>query len=138
MRQTLDGSCGFYLYIFLELCSTVIFDNTITESTVYLPTYHNVCILTYDFNFQVTQCVMMWGVLLGSVIFGMLADKYGRKNPLMLAIIIQSVTSFIACVLPQYWWFLINWFILALASGGITIISFVICMEVSQSQAICR
>lgn len=72
----------------------------------------------------------MTGVLFGGLLFGMLADKYGRKNPLMIAILIQACTSYVASVLPWYWCFLANWFILAIASGGITVISFVLCMEV--------
>lgn len=79
---------------------------------------------------QTTQCVMMTGVLIGGVLFGRLADKYGRKTPLMIAILIQACTSYVASVLPWYWYFLANWFVLALASGGITIISFVLCLEV--------
>lgn len=74
---------------------------------------------------------MMWGVLLGGIIFGILADKYGRKTPLVVGIVMQSVCSYTASFLPWYWWFLLNWFILALASGGVGIISFVLCMEVS-------
>ncbi|XP_049703633.2 organic cation transporter protein [Helicoverpa armigera] len=76
------------------------------------------------------QCVMMWGIVIGGIIFGVWADKYGRQPPLMIAIILQGTTSFIASVLPWYPVFLVNWFILALASGGIGIISFVISMEV--------
>lgn len=74
---------------------------------------------------------MMWGVLLGGIIFGTIADKYGRKLPLVIGITIQAVTSYIASLLPWFWVFLVDWFILALASGGISIISFVLCMEVS-------
>lgn len=81
-------------------------------------------------KFQMTQCVMMTGVLFGGVLFGRLADRYGRKTPLMIAILIQACTSYVASVLPWYWYFLANWFVLALASGGITIISFVLCLEV--------
>lgn len=73
---------------------------------------------------------MMTGVLLGGIVFGRLADRFGRKTPLMVAILIQACTSYAASVLPWYGYFLVNWFVLALASGGITIISFVLCMEV--------
>lgn len=73
---------------------------------------------------------MMWGVLIGGIIFGLIADKYGRKIPLMIGITIQCIASYITSVLPWYWLFLVSWFILALASGGIGIISFVLSMEV--------
>lgn len=74
---------------------------------------------------------MMWGVLFGGIIFGVMADKYGRKTPLMIAITLQCVMSYIASVLPSYWLFLVFWCILAIASGGVGIISFVISMEVN-------
>ncbi|XP_047990081.1 organic cation transporter protein-like [Leguminivora glycinivorella] len=72
----------------------------------------------------------MWGFLIGSVVFGKLADKYGRKNPLMISIVIQTVMSFAASVVPSYWLFLACRFVLALASGGVGIISFVLVIEV--------
>lgn len=75
----------------------------------------------------------MWGVLLGGVIFGVMADKYGRKFPLMVAIFIQACTNFISSMMPWYWGFVINRFFLALASGGIGVISFVLCVEVRRN-----
>lgn len=74
---------------------------------------------------------MMWGVLLGGIIFGIIADKYGRKTPLMIGITMQCIMSYITSVMPSYGAFLICWFILAIASGGIGIISFVISLEVN-------
>lgn len=78
----------------------------------------------------------MWGMLLGGITFGLLADKYGRKTTLMVGIVIQSFCSYVGSFIPCYWWFLFNWFILALATGGIGIISFVVCMEVSRYTSI--
>ncbi|XP_053604285.1 organic cation transporter protein-like isoform X2 [Plodia interpunctella] len=78
----------------------------------------------------ISQCVLMWGVLIGGIMFGVIADQYGRRIPLMAAIAIQSITSFIASAMPHFWWWMAVRFILALASGGIGIISFVICVEV--------
>lgn len=76
---------------------------------------------------------MMWGIVIGGIGFGSWADKHGRRKPLMTAIIIQGVTSIIASQIPMYSFFLVTWFILAVASGGVGIISFVICMEVNQN-----
>lgn len=73
---------------------------------------------------------MMWGILLGGIIFAIIADKYGRRIPLLAAIAIQGIASFFASIIPWFWIFILDWFLLALANGGIGVISFVICMEV--------
>ncbi|KAJ2951208.1 hypothetical protein O0L34_g5601 [Tuta absoluta] len=113
-------------YIPLVPCQKFVYDTSVFKRTM-VQDWDLVC--DRHWLVHVTQCVMMTGVLLGGLIFGMFADKYGRKNPLIICITIQALCSFIASVLPNYWIFLASWFVLALASGGITIISFVLCME---------
>ncbi|XP_026733500.1 organic cation transporter protein-like isoform X2 [Trichoplusia ni] len=108
-------------------CPKFIYDTSVFKRTI-TSDWNLVC--TKHWLTHVCQGVMMWGIVLGGIIFGVWADKYGRQFPLMMGIIIQAVASFIASVIPWYWLFLCNWFILALASGGIGIISFVISMEV--------
>ncbi|KAJ0183349.1 hypothetical protein K1T71_001325 [Dendrolimus kikuchii] len=107
-------------------CPYFIYDRSMFSRTI-ISDWGLVCEKHWLVHF--TQCVMMWGVLLGGIIFGIMADKYGRKLPLMVGIIIQAITSYIASFLPWFWTFLADWFILALVSGGISIISFVLCME---------
>ncbi|VVD00508.1 unnamed protein product [Leptidea sinapis] len=53
-----------------------------------------------------------------------------KRGPLLAGIVVQCVASYATCVAPGYWTFLIIWFALAVASGGIGIISFVLCMEI--------
>lgn len=72
----------------------------------------------------------MAGTLLGFIIFGASADKYGRKIPLSLAIIIQGITCFISSFSPWFSIFIIVRFILSIANGGIAVISLVMCIEV--------
>ncbi|XP_026318869.1 organic cation transporter protein-like isoform X2 [Hyposmocoma kahamanoa] len=110
----------------LVACTNFVYDTSLFQRTM-TSDWGLVC--NRRWLIHLTQFVMMTGVLLGGILFGRLADKCGRKTPLMVAILIQSCTSYVASVLPWYWYFLANWFILALASGGITIISFVLCME---------
>ncbi|CAH0586900.1 unnamed protein product [Chrysodeixis includens] len=108
-------------------CPKFIYDKRVFKRTI-TSDWNLVC----DRHWLVHLCqgVMMWGIVLGGIIFGIWADKRGRQFPLMVGIVIQAVTSYIASVIPWYWLFLCNWFILALASGGIGVISFVISMEV--------
>ncbi|CAH4034027.1 unnamed protein product [Pieris brassicae] len=76
-----------------------------------------------------TQAVMMWGVVCGGILFPMWADRYGRKNPLMAGIVIQCVAGFVTSVVKQYWIFMMSWFILAVAVGGLGVVSFVMSIE---------
>ncbi|XP_072932796.1 organic cation transporter protein-like isoform X2 [Epargyreus clarus] len=113
--------------IALVPCTQFNYDTTTFTRTI-VSDWNLVC--TRHWLVHLTQCVMMSGVLLGGIIFGIIADNYGRKMPLMICIVLQAVTSYIVCIIPWFWTFLVIWFVLALASGGLGIISFVICMEI--------
>ncbi|XP_018320845.1 solute carrier family 22 member 3-like isoform X2 [Agrilus planipennis] len=78
---------------------------------------------------EVTQITFMFGVLLGSVIFGVAADRYGRKSSLIVAIILQAVCGIISSLVSSFWIFVFVRFFLALGNGGTLISSFVMCME---------
>ncbi|XP_064072374.1 organic cation transporter protein-like [Vanessa tameamea] len=108
-------------------CPRFVYDNSVFNRTI-TSDWNLVCSKHWLIHF--TQCVMMWGVLVGGIIFGVVADKYGRKYPLMIGITLQCTMSYICSITTSYWIFIINWSLLAVASGGIGIISFVISMEV--------
>ncbi|XP_032516471.2 organic cation transporter protein-like [Danaus plexippus] len=111
----------------LVKCPRFVYNTTVFTRTI-ASDWDLVC--SKHWLIHLTQSIMMWGVLIGGIIFGLIADKYGRKIPLMIGITIQFIASYITSVLPWYWLFLVSWFILALASGGIGIISFVLSMEI--------
>lgn len=79
---------------------------------------------------DLTQVTLMLGVLLGNIIFGLAADKYGRKKILMICIFVQSICGILSGWSPWFVGFLITRFVLAIANGGTMITSFVMCMEV--------
>ncbi|XP_075975023.1 solute carrier family 22 member 3-like [Anticarsia gemmatalis] len=108
-------------------CPKFVYDTSMFKRTI-TSEWDLVC--SKRWRTHLCQCVMMWGILVGGVIFGVLADKYGRRIPLMCALFMQGVTSLLASVIPWFWVFLTDWFILALANGGISVVSFVLCMEV--------
>nr|CAD7443349.1 unnamed protein product [Timema bartmani] len=78
---------------------------------------------------NVAQTVFMFGVLMGNALFGMAADRFGRKKPLVLAILLQSLAGVTSAFVPWFEVFLILRFIDAMATGGTMITSFVLCME---------
>ncbi|XP_063826415.1 organic cation transporter-like protein isoform X2 [Ostrinia nubilalis] len=78
---------------------------------------------------DLTQTFFQFGVLSGSLVFGMASDKYGRR-PSLLASVIMSVFFGIMCsFLPDFWSFTIVRTALGFAVGGVMVIGFVILME---------
>ncbi|CAG4930720.1 unnamed protein product [Colias eurytheme] len=108
-------------------CKKFVYDTSVFSRTI-TSEWNLVCSKHWLVHF--TQAVMMWGTVVGGILFPIWGDKYGRKNPLMFGILLQFVAGFLTCVVRQYWMFMIFWFILAVATGGLGIISFVVCMEV--------
>ncbi|XP_049846905.1 organic cation transporter protein-like [Schistocerca gregaria] len=80
---------------------------------------------------DVTQFTFMLGVLLGTVVAGAAADRWGRKKPLMFCIGLQVLASTAAALAPWLALFILCRFILATATGGILVIGFVLAMEIS-------
>ncbi|XP_011690335.1 PREDICTED: organic cation transporter protein-like isoform X2 [Wasmannia auropunctata] len=79
---------------------------------------------------NLAQSCTMFGVLVGNLIFSIMADRIGRKKPLMIAVALQSATGFASAFAPWYELFLVLKFICALSTGGTMLVSFVLLMEI--------
>ncbi|KAK4883237.1 hypothetical protein RN001_006556 [Aquatica leii] len=79
---------------------------------------------------ELTQVTLMFGVLLGSIIIGLAADKFGRKKVLLASILLQTLFGLITAIVPWFGVFTITRFFLGFADGGVMVISFVLCMEI--------
>jgi MFS family permease len=76
-----------------------------------------------EFGFTKMELSIVWGVSLattaiGGIIFGYLADRYGRKAMLQWTIIIYSVGVFMCGLTMNLWWLLIWRGITGLGVGG--------------------
>ncbi|XP_030027819.2 organic cation transporter protein-like [Manduca sexta] len=78
---------------------------------------------------DLTQMLFQFGVLMGSFIFGVASDKYGRKPTLIIAVVLEVFTGLISSFLPDFWSFTIIRMFLGVAVGGIMVIGFVMVME---------
>ncbi|KAJ3666216.1 hypothetical protein Zmor_001669 [Zophobas morio] len=79
---------------------------------------------------DVSQITLMFGVLIGNIMFGIMADRHGRKKTLIVCIVLQSLFGIAASRIPWYWGFVVTRLLLAVANGGTIVVSFVMCMEV--------
>ncbi|KAJ9582501.1 hypothetical protein L9F63_003194 [Diploptera punctata] len=108
-------------------CSSWEYDRSVFQETI-ITQWDLVCGRKQLAN--VAQTVLMFGVLVGNVLFGMIADRYGRKMPLVVAGVMQVVFGSACAFMPWFEGFLFMRFITACAIGGSMITSFVICMEI--------
>lgn len=70
--------------------------------------------------------IFMVGVMLGSIIFGQLSDKYGRKLIFFTSLIIQVVFGLIAAFTPEFWTFTIARAVVGATTSGVFLVAYVI------------
>jgi AAHS family benzoate transporter-like MFS transporter len=60
-----------------------------------------------------------FGMMLGAILFGILADKFGRKNVLILSVVLFSIFTFLCAFAPGPFMFSIFRFIAGVGIGGV-------------------
>ncbi|XP_016986191.1 organic cation transporter protein [Drosophila rhopaloa] len=79
---------------------------------------------------SLSQSIVMLGVLCGSLISGMLADRVGRRPAFLTSCFMQLITGLIVCVSPYFWFYCFFRFLVAVATAGTMTTSFVLLMEI--------
>ncbi len=76
-------------------------------------------------QFHVTKSAIIWTLTatlalrpLGALIFGLLADRYGRRRPLMANVIFFSVVGMLCGFATNYWVFLVLRMLYGIGMGG--------------------
>ncbi|XP_075984956.1 organic cation/carnitine transporter 2-like [Anticarsia gemmatalis] len=80
---------------------------------------------------NLTQTLNMFGVLLGSILFGFVADRYGRRPALLTASLLQLATTMAEAFCPTYWSFTIVRFFLGISTAGTLLCAFIFIMELT-------
>ncbi|XP_075984568.1 organic cation transporter protein-like [Anticarsia gemmatalis] len=97
------------------------FDNTIVSE------WDLICDRRWLASF--TQMMLQLGVLVGSITFGFLSDRYGRKITFLVAITTVIIFGLIIPFSPNYIIFTLLRTLLGMATAGTMVVSFVIVME---------
>ncbi|XP_017787309.1 PREDICTED: organic cation transporter protein-like [Nicrophorus vespilloides] len=107
-------------------CPSHVFDRRIFTETI-ITQWDLVCEDAYLTN--IAQTMTMLGILVGNVLFGFWSDRAGRRMPMVIAVIIQVVTGTASAFVPWFWFYCVLRFVVAVATGGTMITSFVLVME---------
>jgi len=86
------------------------------------------------------QMIFFGGYMVGSIFFGMLADKYGRRPVMSVSFILMSFSGFLCAFGPQpsygfwpsYIIFIVGRFLLACSTRGISVSGFVLGSEIGK------
>jgi SHS family lactate transporter-like MFS transporter len=66
--------------------------------------------------FAITMTLAMRPV--GAIVFGLMADRYGRRIPLMLNVVFYAIVSVLCGLAPSYGWFLALRMLFGIGMGG--------------------
>ncbi|XP_068617439.1 organic cation transporter protein-like [Battus philenor] len=110
----------------VKCCDNPIYNTSVFKRTI-ITEWNLICKDSWLKDF--TQTIFQFGVLIGSFFFGAASDRYGRRQTLIFAVVIESLTGIVASFLPDYWSFTIVRMLLGISVGGIMVIGFVILME---------
>ncbi|CAJ0587932.1 unnamed protein product, partial [Mesorhabditis spiculigera] len=108
-------------------CQEYVFDHSKVKYTA-LEKWEFVC-ESQDFFKSSFQAAYYVGQMAGSVIFGILGDKIGRKKCFFLALVLQLAFGLLQSVVPWSWMYLICRVITGFSHPGIFVIAVIIGME---------
>lgn len=111
----------------IERCTEFLYDRSVFRETI-ITQWNLVCDREQLAN--VVQACTMLGILIGNLAFSVVADRIGRKIPLVIAVTLQSISGILCAFAPWYELFLPLKLISAIATGGTMVASFVILMEI--------
>ncbi|CAG9787708.1 unnamed protein product [Diatraea saccharalis] len=112
-------------------CSDPVYDTSIFTNTM-ISEWNLICKDRWKTSFS--QTLFQLGTLLGSVFFGMASDRFGRRRPMLVAVVAQITLGIAASFAPNYWTFSIIRLFVGVTVGGTMVIGFVIVMEYVGSQ----
>ncbi|XP_026679607.1 organic cation transporter protein-like [Diaphorina citri] len=76
-----------------------------------------------------SDAFLMMGVLLGSLIFGDISDRFGRKPTFMISILIMDVFGTLAAFAPDFWTFTACRLIVGASTSGVFLVAYVLALE---------
>lgn len=83
---------------------------------------------------QLTLTGSMVGLALGQLLIGPISDKYGRKNPLIMSLVIYLISTIAIVIFPNVYAMIVLRFIQGVSSAGAVVISRAISTDLYQGR----
>ncbi|KAL3284587.1 hypothetical protein HHI36_018744 [Cryptolaemus montrouzieri] len=109
-----------------ENCQRYIYDHSVYGYTA-VTEWDLTCSRTY--LVATGNALFMFGVMLGSIIFGQLSDSYGRKIIFFISLILQVTAGTLASLAPEFWTFTFARLIIGATTSGVFLVAYVIALE---------
>lgn len=109
-----------------ENCLEYEYDKSFWKSTIIME-WDLVC--DKMFYRELSEIILWFGLAVGTLISGIVSDKYGRKTAIYLMSQLLFGFGFLMTSMPNFISFVLVWFITGVAAMGVYTVSFVWCME---------
>lgn len=120
------SSCEIFIGNKTELCESYIFDHHVYGYTSVIE-YGLTCSSAY--LIATSNALFMVGVMLGSIAFGEMSDRIGRKITFFVSLVVQVLAGFAAAIAPELWTFTIARLIVGATTSGVFLVAYVIGLE---------
>ena len=107
-------------------CSQWVYDHSKYESSAIME-WNLVC--NSAWLRATADSLFMIGVLLGSIIFGDLSDRYGRRRIFFASLVLQLIGGILAAIAPEYISFVLARMLVGATTSGVFLVAYVIALE---------
>ncbi|CAG9824175.1 unnamed protein product [Phaedon cochleariae] len=120
------SSCDILVDNKTQPCEKYIYDQDVYGYTSVIE-FQLTC--TRAYLIATSNSLFMVGVMIGSIGFGEMSDRYGRKKTFFISLVTQVVVGVIAAIAPEFWTFTIARIIVGATTSGVFLVAYVIGLE---------
>jgi len=123
--EYLAGQLPIHINEFKE-CNSFVYDQAVYISSA-VTEWDLVC--TNNWLRATADAFFMVGVMLGSIIFGDLADRFGRLPIFFASLVLQEIFGLIVAISPEYYTYTISRLVVGATTSGVFLVAYVIALE---------